>query len=1009
MRINFFKTIRNILLLLAGCAALTTPANAQNYFQQKVSYAIHVTLNDRNHTLHGVDTFRYVNNSPDTLAFLYIHLWPNAYKNNNTALAKQLLESKNTFMYYAPDSCFGYIDSLKFTSENLSLKWEYDPKNIDICKLFLEKPLKPGDSATISTPFFVKIPDSRISRLGHEGQSYQISQWYPKPAVYDSNGWNNMPFLNQGEFYSEYGNFEVYITLPANYVVGATGDLTGNPEEENRLAQKADETKQIKTFNKNDLAFPPSAKEFKTLHYSQKNIHDFAWFADKRYHVLNGKVALPESKRVVDTWIMFTNRNASQWKNALNYVNDAINYYSLWNGEYPYNQATAVEGALSAGGGMEYPNITVISSAGDSLDLEMVVMHEVGHNWFYGILGSNERENPWMDEGINSFYEYRYLQTKYPGSTLFVGKLGKFIKLPLHTERIERELTYQITARTKDDQAETLPAALYTPMNYGGIVYEKVSITFYSLMEYLGASEFDRIMKIYFETWKFKHPQPKDLEAIFKNNCNKDLTWFFEDLLGSTKTIDYSLLGFSKVGKDSTTSIQLKIINKGSIAAPFELCFYNNHKKISSQWYDGFTGKQKLTLGIADFDEIKINPDNNFPELTRKNNSLHKGIFKRIEPLRIQPLMNLEDPDHTQLFYLPAIGYNKYNGFMAGIALYNGFLPAKKFQYHFIPMYATGNSELTGISHIDYSFYFRNTFIHKLNLFANASKFAYSKSPETMNFYNYSSGFEMDLQRKNPQSSILKSFVYSFNYILKDKLRYKYLGNEYIPEIVNENYWVNQLRFELADSRAINPYSIELAAEQNNAFLKCYGTFNQKINYGKPRKYLNIRVFAGDFLYSTSTSNDYRFRLSGNNGTKDYLYSSYFMGRSEGSGFYSQQFTETDGGFKTQTSLGQTWNWMFALNLKTTIPGVLPVKLFADFGTYKGAKDYIPGAQAILMDAGIQLSLINNVLDIYFPLLYSKDIKTNYENNKLTTFIQKIRFTLCLEKLNPFILVKSIR
>lgn len=860
MRLTFYKIIYFISLLISGVVVFPKHAEAQKYFQQQVNYSIQVTLNDKNHSLHGFEAFTYFNNSTDTLSFLYIHLWPNAYKNNETALAKQLLENGQTFMYYAPDSCFGYIDSLNFSSENITLKWKYDSANIDICKLFLKNPLKPGDSVTITTPFFVKIPDSRISRMGHEGQSYQITQWFPKPAVYDANGWNAMPYLDQGEFYSEFGNFDVYITLPINYVVGATGNLTGNPEEEKWLEEKSEKTKQLSTFDENDLAFPASTKEFKTLHFSQKNVHDFAWFADKRYHVLKGSIVLPESRRVVSTCVMFTNKNAAQWKDALNYVRDAIYYYSLWNGEYPYNQATAVEGALSAGGGMEYPNITVISSGGDSLALEMVVMHEVGHNWFYGILGSNERSNPWMDEGINSFYEYRYLQTKYPESTLFLGKLKKRIKLPLHTERIERELLYQLAARTKNDQKSTLHATLFTPMNYGGIVYEKVAVTFYSLMEYIGTSEFDRIMKTYFETWKFKHPQPADLEAIFKNTCTKDLDWFFKDLLGSTKTIDYALQGFSKDTKDSSNSILLKVINNGNIVAPFEVCLYKNKKKIASQWHNGFLGKQSLSISNVDFDEIKINPDNNFPELTRKNNSLHKGIFRHTEPLRIQPLMNLEDPDHTQLFYSPAIGYNKYNGFMAGVALYNGFIPAKKIQYHFVPMYSTGNKELSGLSHIDYSWYFRNSILQKLNLYANAFRFSYSESPETMNFIKATAGFECDFKKANPRSSISRTYTYTFNYINKDFLNYVHEGDNNIPEIIKKEYWINLLNFSITDYRAINPYSAYISIEHNNDYMKCSGVFNQKINYVKPRKYMNFRLFAGSFIYSTDLLYNPRFK-----------------------------------------------------------------------------------------------------------------------------------------------------
>ena len=165
---------------------------------------------------------------------------------------------------------------------------EYHPEHIDICKLILNNPLKPGESIKISTPFFVKIPNGRFSRLGHVDQSYMITQWYPKPAVFDQNGWHPIPYLSQGEFYSEFGSFDVSITLPSNYTVGATGDLQ-NQDEIIRLNKLAEITKNISEFS-DEMTFPKSNSKNKTLRYIQNNIHDFAWFADKRYHVLKGEV-----------------------------------------------------------------------------------------------------------------------------------------------------------------------------------------------------------------------------------------------------------------------------------------------------------------------------------------------------------------------------------------------------------------------------------------------------------------------------------------------------------------------------------------------------------------------------------------------------------------------------------------------------------------------------------------------------------------------------------------------
>ncbi|HIG32450.1 MAG TPA: M1 family peptidase, partial [Flavobacteriales bacterium] len=428
--------------------------SAQDYFQQEVNYTIDVELDDENHTLKGMEYIDYTNNSPNDLDFLWFHIWPNAYKDNSTALFKQALELGDKKGYYSSEQERGFINGLNFKVNGEMIKWDYHPEHIDICKLLLNKPLKAGESIRISTPFFVKIPDAKFSRLGHVDQSYMITQWYPKPAVFDKDGWHEMPYLGMGEFYSEFGSFDVSITLPSNYTVGATGDLQ-NPEEISRLNKLAKITDTISNFGE-DMSFPVSDLSTKTLRYIQKDVHDFGWFADKRYHVLKGEVKLPHSKGKVTLWTMFTNNEADLWKNSIEYMHDAVYYYSLWNGDYPYKQCTAVDGTISAGGGMEYPNVTVIGESGNAKALEEVIMHEVGHNWFYGMLGSNERLHPWMDEGINSHNELRYMRRKYPEYNMLLGNLPKFIKKSLDLEdysnkQIMGEMMYFMNAWTGKD------------------------------------------------------------------------------------------------------------------------------------------------------------------------------------------------------------------------------------------------------------------------------------------------------------------------------------------------------------------------------------------------------------------------------------------------------------------------------------------------------------------------------------------------------------------------------
>ena len=535
--------------------------NTKVYFQQDVAYKINVKLDDKKHELAADESVEYINNSPDELSFIWFHLWPNGYKNNNTPLAKQLIEEGNKKFYFAADSVRGYIDGLDFKVNGQPVKMEYGA-SIDMCKIYLNEPLKPGGKITFTTPFHVKVPIGVFSRLGHIGQQYQITQWYPKPAVYDKYGWHPIPYLNQGEFYSEFGNFDVFITIPKNYVVGATGDLVDGEVETEWLNKKAEDAKGMSSFPK-ETTFPVSSSETKTLHYHQEKVHDFGWFADKRYYVTKAEVELPYSKKKVTTWAMFTGPEGRIWKNAAQYVADAVYYYSKWNGDYAYNHATAVDGALSAGGGMEYPNITVIGEMGDTITLDRVIAHEVGHNWFYGMLGSNERDHGWMDEGINSFNENRYMDTKYPpdksgvmSSIMVQGiNVGKLIGVSDLSEKTLFDLGYRFNAVRKLDQPVDMTSGEYTEINYGTVVYGKTAVILSYLQAYLGEEMYDKCAQAYFSQWEFKHPYPTDIKNVYQSISGKDLSWFFDNMIPTTNQVDYKIISASNRGPAEAGSV----------------------------------------------------------------------------------------------------------------------------------------------------------------------------------------------------------------------------------------------------------------------------------------------------------------------------------------------------------------------------------------------------------------------------------------------------------------------
>src|SRR3954470_6948148 len=210
----------------------------QNYWQQRVDYKINVSLDDKTKSLIGEETIHYTNNSPDTLYYITFHLWSNAYKNDKTAYSEQTVLQGNTAFYFSGEEQRGYINQLFFKVNDTAANTIVDSLNIDIIRLILPQPLAPKQTIVITTPFHEKLPYN-FSRSGYEGETFQVAQWYPKPAVYDSKGWHPMPYLDQGEFYSEFGDFDVTITIPQNYTIAASGNL-----------QNEDELERLKTSGK---------------------------------------------------------------------------------------------------------------------------------------------------------------------------------------------------------------------------------------------------------------------------------------------------------------------------------------------------------------------------------------------------------------------------------------------------------------------------------------------------------------------------------------------------------------------------------------------------------------------------------------------------------------------------------------------------------------------------------------------------------------------------------------
>ncbi len=1029
--------ILSIFLLLSTDFLLAQEAENADW-QQEVNYTIEVSLDDEQHQLTGFIQMEYHNNSPNDLTFIYLHLWPNAYKNDQTAFAQQQLENGSTEFYFSKQSQRGGIEGLDFkTDEGDRLLPIPDDKHPDIVKLELDEPLKSGEKLSIGTPFMVKVPNS-FSRLGHVEQSYQITQWYPKPAVYDAKGWHPMPYLDQGEFYSEFGSFDVKITVPKNYVLGATGDLQ-NEEERAWLLEKAAQSLDNLDINKG-MEFPKSAIETKTLHYKQDNIHDFAWFADKRYLVRMDSITLPNSGRTVDAWAMFLPENAQLWSKGIDYIKDGTLFYSKYVGDYPYNQVTAVDGALSAGGGMEYPTITVIGQMNNAIGLETVIVHEVGHNWFYGILGSNERAYAWMDEGINSYYEKRYFEEKYPDKKLLgqfaKSGLAKFLNVADYKSKELDYYSYLFQARQHKDQPIEIHSEKYSMINYFSSVYGKAALAFNYLETYLGQKRFDALMQKYYQQYQFKHPQPKDIRQLFENETGKYLDWFFDELLVTNKPVDYHIkkvqLKGEKIGKKTFDLVTLK--NKyGNVRGPFTLSAIKNDSIKYSRWYDGFSGEMEVLFPSGDYEALTIDAQQVIPETNRQNNTYRlKGLFKKRPPLRLQPLGSLENPKRKQLFFSPILGYNHYDKLMLGIGFYNSLFPRKNLEYSIAPMYTFGSKGFAGMGQVAYTWYLKKGLFHHLRFNVAGSTFTHGNYTaqtsvnrdlifdKPFRFYKIAPEVQARFREPSARSSVQKSVKFRHVNIQKSNTD---CPSDTINCFTNNNtvkydYYVNELSFNFKNKRAVNPYQFTVFLEQSDRFIKTSLEANYRFTYAnKRRRGMNVRLFAGAFLQDdlqALVDNDFKFNMSALKGKKDYLFDHTYLGRVEGGGFLGAQVNPMrSGGFKLRTDqsggneVGLSDNWLAAINLDVDMPvDFLPLSVYANFG-FHDPKELSGISEQFVYDIGATLKLIPNTVEVYFPILHSNDYKNAVDANT-DNYFQKISFFINFHNLNPISRVRAL-
>ena len=605
----------------------TTGVPGPNYWQQTADYHIQATLDPQAQTLSGTETVMYVNRSPDTLTSLAIDL----YQNINAAGAPRDQPVPTT-----PGLQLARVAAQGVTLQPQTTDSAVGYRVVNtIGRIQLPRQMLPGDSAELAFTWSFRIPPKSNPRMGTDGGVFVLGYWYPQVAVYDDvAGWDTDPYVSRGEFYMDYGDYDVRITAPDNQLIAATGTLD-NPEEvlteqtRSRLAEAKRSGQLTSVVTKGDRGAGRATRSGTggklTWHFHATNVRDFAWAASKDYlwDATGARVGNRDGRGTVDSTMIYAFYRPSElaWTKSSVYLKQSIEFLSnlLW--PYPYPHMTAVEGFVS--GGMEFPMLTHIGGVQNGNELYLVTVHETSHMWFPMLVGSDETRFAWMDEGLASYNEAL-------GVREFLGfdeqRAQQRQYLLDHERGVDEPLMVHADAYPNDDA-------------YQEASYVKPVVVMRALRGVLGDSVFLRAYREYGRRWTNKHPRPEDFFNTFNDVSGQDLSWFWKAWFFGTGTLDQAVEEMKVVGDSS----RIVIANLGENPMPVLLAVTRADHSVQhltipvDAWLHGAKRDTVMVRNVPAVTRVEIDPDGWFPDVNPMNNSKGSGTPKLPERIQRRP------------------------------------------------------------------------------------------------------------------------------------------------------------------------------------------------------------------------------------------------------------------------------------------------------------------------------------------------------------------------------------
>ncbi len=509
-----------VLILGITYASLARAQTPQMPDLQIANYTMDVTLNPTAKTVSGSEILHWENTSSHSVDTLYFHLYMNAFRNNRSTFMRESVGKLRGQHFIKGQTGFiqikkieaengqNLLDSLRFVSPD-----DGNPADRTVARLHLPAAVAPGQRIRLQIEFLTKLPRV-FARAGFYKTFFMVSQWFPKIGVIWHDRWNCHQYHATSEFFADFGDYDVTIRVPKEFKVGATGKLTSSIQLDS----------------------------MRVYRFLARDVHDFAWSADTNFRIAEESFIHkgPFGVQKVRIRLFYQPYHQRHVKRYLYAVKEAMYYLFLHVGIYPYRNLTMIDPPTSAAGagGMEYPQLITLGThwlIPNGIRLpEMVTIHEYGHQYWYGMVASNEFEDPWLDEGINTYYETKIMEEAF-------GVRGSVVNLGgIDVSDVEMQWSEYLGGADLDP-IHRFAWNFYNAGSYSANSYSKPALMLRTLEDYLGSDTMEKIMRTYFVTWRFRHPATRDFVAVANRVSGQNLNWFFNEFLETAGKLDYAV------------------------------------------------------------------------------------------------------------------------------------------------------------------------------------------------------------------------------------------------------------------------------------------------------------------------------------------------------------------------------------------------------------------------------------------------------------------------------------